>query len=81
LKAGSSPAFCFFQKPPPGGYLFLDGSMTIDHFIQTIRGFEQLAIQFLLTVVSVSALARWTWGELQQWQSPKMKNSSSKKTR
>jgi hypothetical protein len=52
----------------------------MDHAIQLIRGFEQLAIQLCLTVCTVSALARWAWTELKAWRTPNTKHIS-KKTR
>ncbi len=36
----------------------------MDHAIQLIRGFEQLAIQLCLTICTVSLLARLAWNEL-----------------
>jgi hypothetical protein len=52
----------------------------MDHAIQLIRGFEQLAIQLCLTVCTVSGLARLAWIELKAWRTPNTKHTS-KKTR
>jgi hypothetical protein len=52
----------------------------MDHAVQLIRGFEQLAIQFCLTICTVSAHARLAWIELKTWRTPHRKNTS-KKTR
>jgi hypothetical protein len=48
----------------------LNDTVTMDHYIHVIRGFEQLAIQLCLTLCTVSPLARMAWRELKRWQSP-----------
>lgn len=65
-----------------GKHLFiLDGTVTIDHLLLLIRGFEQLAIQFLITLATLSGIARWSWGELKQWRPLKTQNHIRKRIR
>jgi len=59
----------------PGGLSVCpDGDM--DHAIQLIRGFEQLAIQLCLTLCTVSPIARMAWNELKSWRTPTRKHTS-----
>jgi hypothetical protein len=69
-----------FVVQPRSRAAFLLHGWYMDHAIQLIRGFEQLAIQLFLTVCTVSSLARWAWTELKAWRTPNTKHIS-KKTR
>lgn len=44
----------------------------MDHILQMIQEFEHFAVHLCISIATISAIARWAWGEeLKKWRSRK----------